>query len=273
MARWRMNWLQLGCVLCVLWASGGAVSARAQDQPTAELVAQVLSGAEFGMTPAELLTQIKERIRERYAGDLEAAPGLLERDEIYERARREFRRIKDTYTKFDGRVTGWNVSPIGPEFRHGSDESMLYFEEEQYRDYFFFIRGKLWKCYRQFEPEAFQRRPFEEIANGLVAKLGPAEVQRGPRSADARPQRFLRWEASGAQLEAIDGGAHLVLVATDRSTLVRLAELRRNARSRKPREHAVINGILMTETELETWRDNAGSAASSPATRLDAKAH
>lgn len=251
MATWK-GWLGVGCLL---WALGGSAgSAAADDAAAGALVEQVMGGVQWGMSPADVLNQIKVRIRERYADDLAAASGLLERDEIQERARREFHRIKDSYTKFDGDVTGWTVSAIGPEFRHGSEEAMLVMDDEQHRDFFFFIRGKLWKCYRRFEPEAFARKPFNELVPALVQRLGRAEVQLAARSEDSRPQRFALWETPGAQLEAIDGGTHLILVATERATLARLAQLRRNARSRKPREHTILNGVLMTEEELEVWR-------------------
>jgi len=231
---------------------GFSSAARAQEAETDALVAKLMDGVAWGMSPADVLNVMKDHIRDKYQAEADEAHGTLERDRIYERGRAEFRRIKDTYTVFDGRVTGWDISVVGPEFRQGSGESMMYSDNEQYRDYFFFARDRLWKCYREYKPEAFNGLPFDDVVAAFERGIGEAQVEDGVREPEGPPAHFARWQGAEAQLDAVDNGSHVVMVMSERKTVGTLAALRRNALPRGHRKgHAIVDSILLSDSERD----------------------
>lgn len=244
-----------GALTLLVVASIRVSSVHAQDAAD-DAADQVLGAADWGMSPVEVLEVIKERLREKYLPELEAVTGALEADRVRQRGRDELQRIKSTYLTFEGRVTGWDVSPVGPEFRHGSDESMMYVDGEQYRDYFFFIKGKLWKVFREFERGALGGSDFDSISAAFSARLGEREPQAGVREPGGDPARFTRWEGGRSRFDLIDGGGHLVMVVSAKLVANRLPDLRRNALPRgRKKEHAVVEAILLSDEQQEALRN------------------
>lgn len=237
--------------LFVIWGLTAAGAVHAQDPAIDEAVVGLLPDLRWGMSPKAVLERVKNRVRKEYQPTIAAEKDLLARDDIYEQAREHFRRIKGTYLLFNGRVSGWDVSVVGAEFRHGSSESMLYVDEENHRDYYFFIGGRLWKCFREYTPEAFSRQSFIRIGEALEQRFGFGEEVVAPREVGSAPTRYLRWVGRNSLLDAVDGGSHLVMVMSARSTVAQLARLRRSALPRGPKKNSIIDSILLSDDELD----------------------
>jgi hypothetical protein len=166
-----------------------------------------------------------------------------------------YARIKDNFVVFDGYITGWDVSPVAPEFRHGSHEAMLVVDGEASRDFYFFINNRLWKFYRELKQETFAGQPFDAVADALQRKFGPAERSFASRGEDAPAGPVLSWSQQGTQLVATKRGAHYCLIFEDEKTLQHLAVLRKNALPRHKERSGAIDAVLMTDAERSRFHD------------------
>lgn len=94
--------------------------AQAASQRT---IAQMLGALRWGMSKDQLLGALKARIRADYEQRIRVERDVVRQDALYQEANERFRRLKRAQIAFNGRKTGWDVSPIADEFRHGSNES------------------------------------------------------------------------------------------------------------------------------------------------------
>lgn len=250
--------MMLGCWL-------GWVSTVAAESPKYEgMVDDLLAGASFGQTPEQVLERLKDRVRAKYRPELERASGFVELDAIHQRARDTFRRIRDSYVEFQGRTTGWDISPVGTEFRHGTQESMLFVDGANYRDYYFFIRRQLWKCFRVYNDSAFSGGRFETVLEAFEGQLGRAVVRKVARAEGALEQPTAKWSGERSVMEVVDAGSHMVMVVTDTRMVARLPQLRKNALVRKDAHMPILDKVVMSDDELEAWRETQRTAAYKP---------
>lgn len=240
--------------MALLVALGLVQPALGQSDFEAQVEA-TMADLQWGMRHREVFDQIEERIQERHRPALKAATGAIEQDRVLARAREDTARVKRDFVVFDGRVSGWDVSAIGPEFRRNTHEAMLVFEDERSKNHYFFMRGRLWKWYRQFHPDAFGGADFDTVGQALMRKFGPAQERIGERVDGGGPERWLEWSGKRTRVTVIDRGTHIVLLLTDLRVHAQLATLRRNALPRRAqRKHKVLDAILMSEEEREAFR-------------------
>ena len=112
---------------------------------------ELMGSFKFGMSKDEVVAQLSQQIDERYAEQIKATNDVYAQDKLRKEKNKEVTRIKQSYTEFTGKKTGWDVSLIDEEFAHNTNEAMLVYWENQggknQRRFFFFHDGQLWKMF------------------------------------------------------------------------------------------------------------------------------
>lgn len=246
--------------MAMLLCGSTALADDAQEQVETELEG-ILDGLEWGMSYTRVFERIESRIRETYRERLsEARNDVLEQDRILEQMRAKVAKVKRDFVVFDGQVSGWDVSAIGPEFRRGSHEAMLVYDDDQSRNYFFFMRGRLWKWYREFKPTAFGGADFDALSEAFAARFGDSELQAGKRLEGSAMERWRSWDGVRTQLIAVDRGSLIAFVLLDRRVKGQLANLRRDALPRGQQRRTIVDAVFMTEAEREAFRNGRSTA-------------
>lgn len=220
-------------------------------------VARALGPLRWGMSSKELLALLKARMRAEYDERVKAEYDVVRQDALYQQTQARYAAIRRGFVVFDGDKTGWDVSPIAPEFRHKSHEAMLVVKGEGSRDYYFFINNRLWKWYRELEPSARGGTDFEGVSATMEAGLGPAKREQVARDevSAALPTAF--WDTQDTRVSVLDRGAQTCLVFESRRTLEALPILRKDALARGSKRNNVLEGILMDDDERDRWREEA----------------
>lgn len=251
-------WALLLSGLLAMASSAVAQSGRASVDDHAQ---DMLGGLEWGMRPPAVFAVIEGRLREQLKEALhEARHDAIAQDRLLSALRRRLARIKKDFVVFDGRVSGWDVSAVGPEFRRGTGEAMLVYDDERARNYCFFMRGRLWKLYREYKPDAFAGADFDALAPALQSRFGVTELEAGKRLPDSPLTRWLRWQGGQSTVVAIDRGSQVAIVLSDNRVGARLASLRRGALPRGRRQRTVVDAVIMTAEEREAFRYGEASA-------------
>jgi hypothetical protein len=140
----------------------------------------------------------------------------------------EFRR---SYTAFGTIATGWDATPLKPEYSYANQEALMQITRKGKTRTFFFIQGKLWKIVDELavgEKSAWGKT-FDEAVGKLNAYY---EVTGRPLAADPaqnRPFREVDYQHGGIQVRAIDWSENQVgLVFQDAATVAQLPTLRKN---------------------------------------------
>jgi hypothetical protein len=112
---------------------------------------ELMGSFKFGMTKDEVVGQLTKSIDERYADQIKATNDVYTQDKLRKEKNKEVTRIRQSFTEFTGKKTGWDVSVVDSEFAHNTEESMLVYWENQggknQRRFFFFHGGQLWKMF------------------------------------------------------------------------------------------------------------------------------
>lgn len=221
----------------------------------------------WGMSKQEVLGVLKERIRLEYEPRIRKSLDAVKQDALIQRANEAYRRIKRNFVSFDGRVTGWDVSPVAPEFRHGTREAMLVVGGEGSRDFYFFINNRLWKLYRELDTDTFGGMDYETVMGTFQRRFGRGEGGYGERAEGAPPQRWIEWNVDGTKATALERGAQYCLIFEDTRTLQQMALLRKNALPRGKKHKSTIDAILMDDGERAALHEEVDRRLSSGSTR------
>ncbi|HEY8432175.1 MAG TPA: hypothetical protein VIL20_27550, partial [Sandaracinaceae bacterium] len=208
-----------------------AAAAAQAAPPNSDAIAAALGELRWGMEPRQVHEHFVGKIRERYRERLSKAPGAIEEDRIRAEMNAEIRRLRESYVRFDGNRTGWDLSFLRTEFTHGNRESMLVYRDENSQNFYFFIQGRLWKWYKAFDASVFQGQSFDQFAQAVQARFGRAAERTGRLVEGGPEQHWLEWQDRHTRLRAVDQTrfyGFYCLVFEDRATLARLSELRTN---------------------------------------------
>jgi hypothetical protein len=221
-----------------------------------------LDGLQWGMTKPALLALLKQRIRVDFEKQIKAERDIVRQDALYQEAQQRYLSIRSGFVAFDGRKTGWDVSPLVDEFRHGSGESLLVVDDEQAREHYFFINGRLWKWYRELKPGAWDGAgaDYDRMAARLRSAFGAAKPQQQRRNEAGTPLTGAVFEDERSSVTLLKRGAETCLVYEERATLAHLAMLREKALPRGPKQNGALDMILMTPSQREAWRQQQDNA-------------
>jgi len=142
---------------------------------------ELLGSFKFGMTKDEVIAALSKQLDERYAELIKETEDVHKQDQLRKDKGKEIKRVKRSWVAFDGQKSGWDVSIIDEHFKHGTDEAMLEYWENQngknQRRFFFFQDGALYKMFIQIDTTQFEadQATFDFFSGVMKSKFG-AEV-------------------------------------------------------------------------------------------------
>lgn len=225
--------------------------AQEESNDAKAAIAEALGELRWGMSKSALLKMIKAQIRADFDQRIKVERDIVRQDALYQQAQERYRRINDNFFVFDGQKTGWDVSPVADEFRHGTGETMLVITHAGSRDLYFFMHDKLWKWYRELAPAAAGDDP-DAALEAINERFGRGKPQRDRASESKTVYAGTTWTDGSTRVTALRRGNDSCLIFEDGSVLDKLAELRHGAlpRGGKATAASVIDSVLMSEAEL-----------------------
>ncbi len=206
-------------------------------------LAELYAGFKFGMTKDEVVAQLSKQLDERYADKIKTTTDMAAQDRLRKDKKKELSLVTSSYTAFEGKRGGWDVSIIEDEFAHNTGESMLERWENKdgknQRRFFFFHDGKLWKMFVSLDvsilPE--DKKNFDTFQGVMQSKYGPGDVE----------ATQITWRTDEFEVRAVDKLKTydaLGLVILDPRVLKELIPLREAKAPKKPETSSVIKAVI-----------------------------
>jgi hypothetical protein len=227
-------------------------SAAHAPAPASAPISNALGELHWNMNKDELLQLLKARIQRDFEARVKAERDVLRQDALYQEAKDRFQRVRQGFVTFDARKNGWDISPIGDEFRRGTGESMLVVDDSASREYYFFIRGQLWKWYRELKPEA--NAGYDQVADLMRAQYGTPSTRQMQNGESGATRAGLSWSDASTRATLMRRGAETCIVFEARAVLAQLAELRRDAVPREQESNRAVDAVVMSDAQREAWR-------------------
>lgn len=142
--------------------ASAAIDLRRVDSSIADLP--------FGGSLDQVVKWVRTRLEGEYAPRLKLAVDDNERARLRAQLDREVFEVRAQMAVFDGRRTGYEVSPVAGEFMTGSNEAMAILHSAEGDHYFFFINGRFWKYGRLLRASA----PFADRVAAEARMIGKA---------------------------------------------------------------------------------------------------
>jgi hypothetical protein len=238
-----------------------AASAPEAPAQASAPISNALGELRWSMNKDELLKVLKARVEQDFQARVKAERDVLRQDALYQEAKDRYQRLRQGFVTFDGRKNGWDVSPIADEFRRGSGESMLVVDDRASRDYYFFVRGQLWKWYRELKPAA--DAGYDQIADLMREQYGKGNARQIQDAESGASRPGLSWSDASTRATLIRHGADTCLVFEARAVLAQLAELRKDALSREQESNRSVDAVVLSDAQIEAWRRGDAPAADS----------
>ena len=217
----RSNWLNSlsgwAMAASLLAASSPAVAkkaATAKKAPveasaqTVRAVGELAGKFKWGMTPEEVTKVVVEDIQAKFDERVRKETSPFRQDAVRHEMGEQIQKFKESFVKFDGQKTGWDVSIIDREFVHKNGESMAVIWEKDQRRFLFFFQDHLWKQFIAFNAEnpVFAGKTFDDFADIIQHRYGPASMTfRKLKTSDDQTLDHLEWPPAGDySLWAID---------------------------------------------------------------------
>jgi hypothetical protein len=214
-----------------------AATKMAKDKALGEL----MGAFKFGMSAKQVLGVLQKQVSDAYAEKISNTSSVYEQDKLRKKRDKEVKQIGKTFTKFEGKKTGWDVSIIDDQFAHGTEESMMVHWENQggrdQRRFFFFHEGELYKMVIAVNTKQMgEGKDFSFFQSVLEQRYGPGAV------GNAR----VDWNSKSFHVTAIDKlrfYGTFVMVIADPSREKRVVAAR-EANPRVEKKNKVIESMI-----------------------------
>ncbi|MFO0580279.1 MAG: hypothetical protein U1A78_40420 [Polyangia bacterium] len=174
-------------VLCAALLCAGATSAlaapaKAPAKPTvsaeasSRAISELAGKFKWGMTPQEVMDLIEKDIRTRFEPKIRDQPDPAEQDRVRKEMRDAVEQMRNSYVRFNGQKTGWDVSIVDREFGHKNNESMLVMWEQDQRRFLFFWNEKLYKQFVVLNAAKAKGLAFEDFVEVMQNRYGKATM-------------------------------------------------------------------------------------------------
>jgi hypothetical protein len=201
----------------------------------------------WGMSPGQVASVYEKLIEEDFKPKykkVQPGPSMIALDAQLAEAKAEVRR---SLVKFGDVPTGYDATPLKPEYTYGNKEAVMNVTRDGRERYFFFIQDKLWKVVD--EHPLGEGKPWGKTFDEALGKLG-AYYQVGARVREPDATNGLAakegdWSDGKGHVRAVDRGeTSFALIFEDEATLANLASLRTN-KARDPNAmDASVSAIL-----------------------------
>lgn len=173
---------------------------------------------------------IDDDFKERYR-KVQPGPNMEALDAEVAERKNEFRR---SYTEFGKVATGFDSTPLRPEYSYNNGEALMQVDRGGKVRYFFFIGGKLYKVIdvvKLGEKSAWGKTFVDAVAK-LAKYYGVEGRIREADAAQNRPFVEVDWRDSTSEIRAIDwGGDQVAMAFQDAVVVANLPNLRKNKES------------------------------------------
>lgn len=261
MGRSRMSRVLIGvivsCFVAGTFMVGGDADAqrrrrrrRAQQErpvetPHSDAIAPALGEVRWGWTRDQLMEHFTTKIREAYQTRINRAAGAIEEDQLIHERDVKIRQLRRGYVRFDGTTSGYDSGFLRNEFTHNNRESMVRVRTENAEDFYFFIRGRLWKWYRAFDASVFSGADFEQFSQALQGRFGEGRTRR--ERTNGHTEQWVEWQDTDSRLRAVDQTrfyGFYCLVFESKTVLSQLDQLRTNEDNRNQRRtHSIVDAV------------------------------
>ena len=170
---------------------------------TARAISELAGKFKWDISPDDAMKIVSDEITARFDERIKKETSPASQDKILRERNDAMAKMKDSYVKFDGQKTGWDVSLVDHEFAHKNNESMFVIWEKDQRRFLFFHNDKLWKQFIAFNAEntIFKDKTFDDFADLIQKRYGPAAMTfRKQRTSDDQLLDHLEWPPSGDYL-------------------------------------------------------------------------
>lgn len=222
-------------------------------------LAELYAGFKFGMSKEDVLGVLRKQLDQKYEERIKATTDVTAQDRLRSEKKGDLARVNQSYTQFDGKRTGWDVSIIEDEFAHHTGESMLERWEnsngKNQRRFFFFHDGKLYKMFVSLDvsilPE--DKKNFETFAKVMQGQYGAGDVEPG----------VVTWRTDEFHVRAVDKLRTydaLGLVIEDPREKKALVSIREAKAPPKKETNSVIKAVIDTDkSDHPDLKQNTGA--------------
>jgi hypothetical protein len=227
--------------------------AKAPAVDTDKAIAQALGDVHWGMSKQELVKLLKQQLQADFERRIKLERDVVRQDALYEKMRELLRRMQHDFIEFDGEKSGWDVSPIASEFRQGNGEAMLVVMNGHSRELYFFMKGKLWKWYRELAPDSAELAGADDGLDVLRARFGRGRTQKDRKDDGNDAYEGTTWSDGSTRATALQRGGDVCLIFEDTRVAEHLSSLRKDAppKVEKGRAALAVESVLMTGSEIE----------------------
>jgi len=187
-------------------------------EETKVAIVKMMGKYKWDMRSDKVLDMLEMILRQDYIPRIRKERDALKQDNLRREMMDKVKKLRKNLFKFTGKRTPWDVSLIDKEFDHKNDESMVPQWGKRDRRFYFFHDDMLYKIYIAFNADLFKGKTFEDFAQVMEARFGPAERKYTTTIMGKPKLDHLAWPpADGTTMKAIDntgfyGNFCLVLV-------------------------------------------------------------
>ncbi|HNN97071.1 MAG TPA: hypothetical protein PKI03_32605 [Pseudomonadota bacterium] len=196
-----------GSVAAQKKAAPAAKPAPAKEEKKGSRTYVELGGKfQWGMSPEEVMGLIEKEIAAKFQPKIESEKEAEKQDAVRREMREAVDQMRNSYIRFNGQKTGWDVSIVDREFGHRNSESMVVMWEKDQRRFLFFWKEKLYKQFIAYNSERFAGKSFEEFVEGMQIRYGKAEMSFTKKQTDDEMALdYYQWPPQGDHvMRAID---------------------------------------------------------------------
>jgi hypothetical protein len=223
----------LALVVALAWATRGVEAAKRKPakkvvpavatKQTTVALEKLMGVFKWGMSSMAVLNLLEKDIRNEMEPVIRKTADPLAQDKVRRDLMDKLKALKGSLVRFEGKHTPWDVSLVDKEFAHKNDESMIPVWGKKERKFYFFHHDRLWKMYIAFNTELYEGKTFEDFAQVMESRFGPAVRKFTVTLKGDQKMSHLSWPPSPTTtLRAIDNTGfygNFCLVLSDRNEL------------------------------------------------------
>ncbi len=233
---------------------------------------ELMGTFKFGMSKDKVVRMLGSQLTERYKAKIKETSDVYEQDALRREKSAEIKKIRSSFTEFEGAKTGWDVSIIDDQFAHKTDESMLVYWEHNsngndQRRFFFFNGGRLYKMFIVMDSKSLPagQRNFDFFKTLMVKRYGNGKLITKKKRSGATIPLLMDWATPTLHVQAIDKLSFygsFCLMISDPKVESELAVARDSVRSVR-KSNSVINSMLENDDNALPSLDSNSSAIDS----------